>query len=64
MWAAALCWFGLVLATQLLHSCCCWRASDWGGINRNYGNPSVDEEVAEELRSANERMAGKLEGAH
>jgi len=64
MWAAALCWFGLVLATQLLHSLLLLARRDWGGINRNYGNPSVDEEVAEELRSANERMAGKLEGAH
>ena len=63
MWAAALCWFSLVLVAQLLHALLMAMQRDWAGIARTYGTPSVDDEVAEELRSASERMAGQHEGA-
>ena len=55
-WAAALCWFGLVLATQLLRASAKFLRKDWVGIDRDYGASSIEEEVEEELAIAQSRL--------
>lgn len=64
MWAAALCWFSFILIIQCLRGLLQLTQRDWAGICRNYGVPSVNDEIEEELRAAQDRMKGKLEGAH
>jgi hypothetical protein len=55
-WAAALCWFGLVLAIQLLRATGKLFRKDWAGIDRDYGASSIEEEVEEELAIAQSRL--------
>lgn len=63
MWAAALCWFSFILLVQCLHALLQLVRRDWVGICRTYGVPSVNDEIEEELRAAQQRMKGNLEGA-
>src|SRR5690606_13066882 len=57
-WAAAMCWFGLVLSIQLLRACAKFVHKDWVGIDRDYGASSIEEEVEEELAIAQSRLRG------
>jgi len=63
MWAAALCWFSFILIIQCLRALLLLAQRDWTGICRDYGVPSVNDEIEEELRAAQTRLGNKMEGA-
>src|SRR3546814_958009 len=48
MWAAALCWFSFILIIQCLRAVLQLAQRDWAGISRNYGVPSINDEIEEE----------------
>jgi len=61
MWAAALCWFSFILTVQCLRALLQVVARDWLGICRNFGVPSISDEIEEELQAANRRINNKTQ---
>lgn len=66
IWSAALFWFCLVLAVQLLRAVVTLLRGDWRGVVDGFGVPDLDQEVRQEVEAARRRVEqkfGSTEGA-